>query len=177
MLRYIKTNTIINTITISILVVVEEFTSIAADRNIRRSVNKNIPKNFSKMEYDDFIGRVIAIIEDEYGFRLVKPDTSDANSLSYYYTFIKQDDSDNTIKLVLGCRVSEHDENSSPEAIKRRKGFEKNKALKLRSVGDSKVKYDFISVNVDDKRFSNYKEAAEHVRYLMDNQVVFVDIK
>lgn len=178
MKRYIKTSTITDTIYIDIVVEVEpEVISVAADKHIRRSVNKNIPKKFSKMEYDDFMGRVIAIIEDEYGFKLVKPDTSDEDSLSYYYTFIKQDDSDITIKLVLGCRVSEHDENLTPEAIKRRKNFEKNKAKKLKSIGDTKVKYDFISVNVNDKRFKTYRDAAENVRDLMDNHVVFIEIK
>ena len=179
MKKYIKTSTIDETtITIDIVVVVEEaLVSVAAGKNIKRNVHKSVPKRFSMMEYQDFIGRVIAILESEYGFRLAKSDTSTAKSLSYYYTFIKQDEADRTVKLVLGCRVSDHDDDETPEGIKRRVGFERNKAISFKSISDSKLKYDFISVNVNDKRFHNYREAAENVRDLLDNHVVFIEVK
>lgn len=178
MKRYVKTNTTNDIININIVVEVEEYCgSIAATKNVKRGINKKIPKNFSKSEYDDFIARVIAIIEDEYGFVLKISGTSDETSLSYYYTFTKQDSTDTTIKLVLGCRVSDHDDNLTPEGIARRKNFERRKAIGLKSIGDNKIKYDFISVSVNDKRFRNYKEAAEHVRELLDNRVVFVEVK
>ena len=167
MKRYIRTAITDDTIYIDITVNIYPILSdIAASKSIKRSVHKNTPKEFSLTRYLDFITRMISVIKYEYGFTTQHSDTSSEDSLSYYYRFTKQDTDDKTIKLVLSCRVSNHDE--SPEAINRRSGHEYHEAAKLKTENDSAVKYAFYSINVEDKVFKSYADTLVYARELID---------
>ena len=167
--RYIKSSEDVLTYNIDIVVNIrpDMENNIAAGR-IKPNIKKIIPKGFSISDYNDFMVLVIGVITDEFGFRYKTGDTSDEKSMSYYYTFFKQADNDKTIKLVLHCRVSDHDWSESPDAIARRKGHYRHMTEPLRTADDKTVKWTAFSINVNDKRYKNYGEALNGLRETME---------
>ena len=124
-------------------------------------------------DYEDFIITAIDIIEC-CGFKYIDADESDRDgSKSEYYTFVKKDTvSGKTIKCIVFFRISDHPLNESKDKRARRTHHYNNEAR-----GNSqydKVLYDgyswkLISINIDDKSYSTYRDAEHALKVKMDN--------